>query len=96
MHNLIIKQRAHVMMQEAFDWYEQQKPGLGELFITELNTYFNKLKSNPGFYGKIYKNFRQVVLKKFPYALVYEIIKTDVLLFAVFHTSRNPNFKFKD
>lgn len=96
MHALIIKSRATSMMQEAYQWYEQQKQGLGEEFLTELDSYYARLQSHPEYFGKIKKNFRQAALKRFPYVIVYEIIKTEVVVFAVFHTKRNPRLKFKD
>ncbi len=95
MHPMIIKPRAAAMMQEAYWWYEEQKEGLGEDFLTELDSYFSKVKSNPEYFGKIRKDFRQVALKRFPYVIVYEIIKTEIVVFSVFHTKRNPRHKFK-
>lgn len=96
MFNLVIKQRALVMIEDAYEWYEIQKPGLGEEFLSELNGYYKKLESTPEYYGKIKKEYRQISLKRFPFVIVYEIIENDVVVFAVFHTSRNPKNKFKD
>jgi hypothetical protein len=96
MYQLVIKQRAFLMMQEAYDWYEKQRTGLGEEFLVELDVYFKKLEETPMFYGKIKKNYRQLSLNRFPYVIVFEIIKNEVIIFAIFHTSRNPKFKFKD
>src|SRR5690606_39955105 len=59
----------------SYWWYEEQKEGLGEDFLTELESCFSKLKSHPQYFGKFKKNFRQVVLKRFPYVVVFEIIK---------------------
>jgi mRNA-degrading endonuclease RelE of RelBE toxin-antitoxin system len=84
------------MAKEAYDWYEQQSKGLGEIFLSELNTCYKKIETQPTFYKKAKKNFRQIRLKRFPYLVVYEILKSEVVVFAVFHTSRNPNSKFKD
>jgi len=96
MYALIIKSRAILMIKEAYDWYELQKPGLGEEFLEELDGFYQRIEVHPEYFGKIKKNFRQAVLKRFPFVLVYEIIKTEVVVFAVFHTSRNPRYKFKD
>ncbi|MES1226137.1 MAG: type II toxin-antitoxin system RelE/ParE family toxin [Bacteroidota bacterium] len=96
MYSLIIKARAVLMTKDAYEWYEEQKAGLGEEFLDELDGLYNKLSSYPEYFGKIKKNFRQAALKRFPFVLVYEIIKAEVVVFAVFHTSRNPKFKFKD
>ena len=96
MHPLLINPRAIGMMQDTYQWYEEQKQGLGEEFFAELDSYFTKLQSHPEYFSKIRKNFRQAALKRFPYVIVFEIIKTEVVVFAVFHTKRNPKFKFKD
>lgn len=94
MYTLIIKPRAILMTKEAYDWYETQKPGLGEEFLDELDTVYYKLESHPAYFGKVKKNFRQAALKRFPFVIVYEIIRTEVVVFAVFHTRKNPKFKF--
>lgn len=94
MHSLILKPRAILMTRDAYDWYETQKPGLGEELLEELDAMYNKLALHPEYFGKVKKNFRQAALKRFPFVIVYEIIKTEVVVFAVFHTSRNPKGKF--
>ena len=96
MYPLIIKSRAILMTKDAYDWYEEQRSGLGEEFLEELDGIYNKLTSHPEYFGKVKKNFRQAALKQFPFVIVFEIIKSEVVVFAVFHTSRNPKFKFRD
>ena len=95
MYQLIFKPRAIQMQKDAYDWYELQKDGLGELFLKELDENYDKLQSFPAAYGKREGNYRHINLKKFPYVVVFKIIKTTVLVYAVFHTSRNPKDKLK-
>ncbi|MGZ3874174.1 MAG: type II toxin-antitoxin system RelE/ParE family toxin [Mucilaginibacter sp.] len=95
MYNLIIKRRAIEMAQEAYDWYEEQQEGLGGLFLQELDNCFSKAEKFPLGYARIRKNFRQIILANFPYVIVFEVLKDDVVVYAVFHTSRNPRKKFK-
>lgn len=96
MYSLLIKPRAIQMTKEAYRWYEEQKAGLGEEFLEELDKDYDKLQSHPKYFGKVKNNFRQSSLKRFPYVIVYEIMKNGVVVFAVFHTKRNPKLKFKD
>lgn len=84
------------MTKKAYEWYEEQKQGLGESFLSELDNCYRKISSHPDHYGKIKKNFRQVAVKRFPFVVVYEILKKEVVVFAVFHTKRNPKRKTKD
>lgn len=84
------------MAKDAYDWYEEQRQGLGEIFLDELDNCYKKLESNPASSPKIMKNYRQARLKRFPYVILFEIIKTDVVVLSVFHTKRNPKNKFKE
>jgi toxin ParE1/3/4 len=74
MYQLLLKPGAILMTKDAYDWYEEQRQGLGEMFLTELDTCYKKLQSNPFSNSKIKKNYRQIVLNHFPYVIVYEII----------------------
>ena len=95
MYQLIIRQTATEKAKDAFDWYEEQQLGLGNPFLDELRSCYEKIKTSPASYTKIKKNFRHILLKKFPYIVIYEIIGNDVVVYAVFHTSRNPQRKFQ-
>ena len=95
MYQLVIKQRAIQMQKDAYDWYETEKGGLGEFFLKELDEHYQKLQAFPAAYGRKEGNYRQISLRKFPYVIVFRIIKTTVVVYAVFHTSRNPNDKIK-
>jgi hypothetical protein len=66
MYQLIVKPLAIEMAQEAYDWYNEQQPGLGDIFLQELEKGFDKLESWPDAYSKIRKDYRQLVLRKFP------------------------------
>lgn len=83
------------MAKEAYEWYDEQQPGLGDLFLQELESCYDKLESWPIIYSKIKKNYRQLVLHTFPYVIVFEIIKKEVVVYSIFHTSRNPRKKFR-
>jgi hypothetical protein len=96
MHQIILKPRAVLMIKDAYDWYQEQRKGLGEIFLTELDRCFKRLKINPTNNPKIIRNYRQARLQRFPYVVLFEIIKTDIVVLSVFHTRRNPKHKFKD
>lgn len=95
MYTLQIRPRALEMMQDAYEWYEQQQDGLGEELLKELDLFYHKISTYPKSFGKINKKLYKVALKRFPYIIVYEIVKSEVVVFAVFHTKRNPKEKFR-
>jgi len=95
MYQLEIKPRAIIISSEAYEWYEAQKPGLGERFLEVLSSVFEKIRVHPERYGKVKRSYRQVRLHRFPYVVVYEIMGDSIVVFTVFHTSRNPSSKFR-
>jgi len=95
MHQLIIRHTAIDMAKDVYDWYEEQQTGLGDLFLNELKSCYEKIKTSPVSYTKIKKDFRHILLKKFPYVIIYIIHKENVIVYSVFHTSRSPGKKFR-
>jgi plasmid stabilization system protein ParE len=94
-YTIAVKPGAEDDIDHAYNWYEDQRKGLGKEFLAELEVYYKKLEQQPMVFGKASKNYRQVVLRKFPYIILFEISKTEVIIFAVFHKSRNPKNKLR-
>lgn len=72
-YQIKVTQQAEDELDEVMGWYEEEKLGLG---ITFLNHFFNRvayLKDNPYLYQKVYKTYRRLLMKKYPYAIYYEI-----------------------
>lgn len=82
------------MAKDAYDWYEEQQNDLGKIFLFSLNDCINRIQLYPKANSKTKKNYRQARVRKFPYVVVYEIIKNEIIIFSVFHTSRNPKNKY--
>ena len=96
MYNLIIRRRAVIMAREAYIWYESQLEGLGESFLDELEISYKKLVKSPTSFGFIQNEFRSITMKKFPYIIIYEIIDIQIVVYAVFHSFRDPNKRMND
>ncbi len=94
MYSVILKPEVFNMLSEAYEWYELQHIGLGERLLENISQTLEKLKHNPHYYSGTTDNFRQVILRNFPYRVVFEIDNMDVIVYAVFHTSRNDT-KFR-
>jgi plasmid stabilization system protein ParE len=80
-------------IEQAVDYYNTQKEHLGESFLNELEKLFDILIAFPEIFPVKRKNFREAVMKKFPYVVVYGIDKDKILVYAVFHTHRSPDKK---
>ena len=80
---------------EGYIWYEEQQTGLGDAFLLEFAECCKRIFNYPLAYQIKHKHFRQAGLKRFPYVVIYEVIKKEIIVYSVFHTSRNPKKKFR-
>jgi len=94
-YGLEIKEEAHLEIVEAFLYYEEKRTGLGEEFLMHLDTYFERIKNNPKHFPQKRKPYREAFIKRFPFIIIYEIIKEKVIVYAVFNTWKNPEKKKK-
>lgn len=92
--NFILKVQleATLDLQEAFDWYEIQQPGLGYEFIAEVENGFKKICSHPEYFKAINERFRRIKISRFPYLIIYEVENITVIINSVRHGSRKPKF----
>ena len=90
--NLVLQSEAVIDIQEAFEWYEGQKSGLGLEFKTEIKEGFEKICNHQLYYSAINNRFRRLKINRFPYLIVYELDELSVLIVAIKHTSKK--FKF--
>ena len=77
---------------QARDWYELQSKGLGNRYKKQVKQQINSLKENPYLFAIKYKEIHCRKIEKFPFLIHYKIndeLKT-VYVYAIFHTSRNP------
>lgn len=82
-------------LDEALGFYESRKKGLGNSFLFEINAVYSHILKNPLAFRKNSQGYREAVVEKFPFLIIYEIVKDIIYISAVFHTSRNPNQKPK-
>lgn len=76
------------------EFYESRSKGLGKQFLTYLKSYLKVLKTNPELFEiKKQPGYREMTLVKFPFVIIYEIIGTEIIIYSVFHTSRNSERK---
>ncbi|MDA3971225.1 MAG: type II toxin-antitoxin system RelE/ParE family toxin [Desulfobulbaceae bacterium] len=89
---LIIAPEAQLDVEDAYDWYEDHKFGLGEEFLSCVDAAVQSLCRSPKLYPKIFKDYRRALVRRFPYAIFYEYTDQKFLtIYSFFHTSQEPN-----
>jgi plasmid stabilization system protein ParE len=88
--NIIFTPEAEEDADQGYFWYESKKIGLGREFLTAVDACLQKISRNPQSYQTIYKEYRRAVVRRFPYAIIYEATGTDVTIYAVFDSRQSP------
>ena len=86
----VLRPRAENDIQSAFEWYETQRSGLGEQFLTAVRERLEAVRSFPESNSIIYRDVRRAVVSRFPYLIFYVVRPTRVAVLAVLHHARNP------
>ena len=76
---------------EAAEWYESRRRGLGRNFISKVRGVIKRITTNPRLFGKVHGDIRQTLIERFPYSVLYQEDKQEIIVVAVFHSSRNPD-----
>lgn len=82
---------ARVEFNEATDWYEQQRSGLGTKFVARVRESLGRIAADPQRHATVYLDVRKVLVPKFPYVVLYRDDLNEILVISVFHTSRDPS-----
>lgn len=93
-----VLQLARKETQRAAEWYDEQRPGLGDDFLAELGATYTKIAEHPHRPLRVHarglggREFHQAKLQRFPYKVIYEVSGDDVVVFAVAHVKQRPNY----
>lgn len=88
---VIFEAPAQAEIAEAFAWYEEKSYGLGGDFLRVIAAASEQLARNPHAFAATQDRFRRVLLRRFPYALHFELLDEQrVSVLACLHHRRNP------
>ena len=87
---VVLRPEARAEFDEAFDWYEQRRSGLGVDFVVQVQEVFDRISTTPELYAQILRDVRRAVVRRFPYSVFYKIESQQVVVLAVFYSNRDP------
>ncbi|WP_332775483.1 type II toxin-antitoxin system RelE/ParE family toxin [Polaromonas sp.] len=88
---VIFEAAAQAEIAETFDWYEQKSYGLGGDFLRVVAAAEEQLARNPETFPHTRERFRRILLRRFPYALHFELLSDrSVSVLACLHHRRSP------
>src|SRR3990172_934945 len=87
---VILAPEAEQDVAEAYGWYESRRPGLGEEFLSCVESCMEAIGRTPEMHPHIHENYHRGLVRRFPYAVFYEYVPGTVMVYCVFHTARDP------
>jgi toxin ParE1/3/4 len=83
---------AEMEMLDAARFYELQAPGLGIDFIDTIELAVLDIEQNPELWPVIDNRIRRRLVHRFPFCLLYRIDPEEILLLAIMHLHRHPDY----
>jgi plasmid stabilization system protein ParE len=81
---------ADAELAEARQWYARQREDLDFEFMECIDEALSRVVREPNLYPIVYRNLRRAVVRRFPFAVFYEITTDEIQVIAVFHSRRDP------
>ena len=76
----------------AIDFYNESVPGLGAEFAAEIQSAVELVEAFPRAWPEVSFDIHRCLVRRFPYALLYAVENDLVMIYAVMHTKRNPDY----
>ena len=82
---------------EAASWYETRQPGLAVKFLQDIDQAQQAIQSRPLSFPRLANTavdleIRRALLPRFPYALVFLELQTEIRVLAIAHAKRHPDY----
>ena len=79
-------------MTEAALYYETAAATLGDDFLGDIQHAIDSIRERPRLGAEIAHGFRRVLVRRFPFSVVYFIELEQIVVVAVAHQSRSPDY----
>ena len=83
---------AKIELDEAIEYYELQVKGLGTTFRSVAKSTIKRISTFPTAWSVVRPDIRKCIMHKFPYSVLYSIEENSILIIAIAHQHRYPNY----
>ena len=91
MTGLRVRPEAELDVFEAALWYEQERDGLGAIFLRALRQVLGRIEASPRQFPLVAKDVRRAILPRFPFGVFFHVDAGAVVVIAVMHLHRHPS-----
>jgi plasmid stabilization system protein ParE len=76
----------------SLSWYGERSPIAATNFENAVEDALQAISKAPQRWPIYFSNFREYVLRQFPFSLIYQEVLSEIVIFAVAHGSRRPAY----
>lgn len=87
-----ISEAAELDISESFAWYRERSPRAAQGFRAEVVAAIDLIATNPKAWAADEDDNRRLVLVRFPFSVVYELVPGAVHVLAVAHHRKRPGY----
>ena len=87
---LVVRPQAQGELLAGRDWYEERRPGLGADFSAAVDRAVERIEERPSSFPYVHEQIRRAVLRRFPYAVFFQVLQDEIVILGVVHNRRHP------
>jgi plasmid stabilization system protein ParE len=89
---LVLLRAAQADVRRAALFYKREAGHLGAEFTGEVEHALAQIAANPDIGSPMRRGARKLLVRRFPYLVIYRVLPDHVLVLAVGHQRRHPDF----
>ena len=90
--NVTFLEIAEIELEDSIEFYNLEKPGLGDEFLDEILQTIKRIASYPEAAVRCSERCRRCLVRRFPYGVIYQARESEILIVAIAHLHRKPEF----
>jgi hypothetical protein len=83
---------AQIELDETIDYYNNESVGLGDAFLLEVLNAIGRIEHFSEAWHPFSNNTRRCQLHRFPFGIIYQLLDAEILIVAVAHLHRRPDY----
>lgn len=87
---LVVRPQAATELLEARRWFDEQRHGLGQDFVVEVDLTISAVLGRPESFPQVHGAIRRAIVHRFPYGVFFRITTNAIVILGVIHGRRNP------
>ncbi len=89
---VVFHPEAEAEMRASARWYEARSPGLGTLFLGEIESAVARIAANPEAWAAVKDKVRRHLVHRFPFGVLYRAEGERIFILSVMHLHREPEY----